>query len=76
MWIVGIDPTRQRSGIGSALIRHAEEWLEAEGMAVVFIATGGDPGHEPARRLYDALGYRANPVVQYYKVLDSDRPRD
>ena len=72
VWIVGVDPDAQRTGVGSALTRHAEAWLRAEGMAVAFIGTGGDPGHEPARQLYEALGYRPFPVVQYYKALGSD----
>ncbi len=72
VWIVGVDPDAQRSGVGSALTRHAEAWLRAEEMAVAFIGTGGDPGHEPARKLYEALGYRPFPVVQYYKALGSD----
>jgi len=72
VWIVGVDPDAQRTGVGSALTRHAEAWLRAQGMAVAFIGTGGDPGHEPARQLYEALGYRPFPVVQYYKALGSD----
>ena len=73
--IVGVDPTAQRMGVGAALTRHAEAWLKAQGMAIVFIGTGGDPGHEPARALYQALGYRPFPVVQFYKaLLDEEAP--
>ncbi len=54
-----------------------------EGLAVAFVGTGGDPGHEPARRFYETLGYRPFPVVQFYKALlveetrvpDPSRPR-
>jgi GNAT superfamily N-acetyltransferase len=73
--IVGVDPAAQRVGIGAALTTHAEAWLRDQGMAVVFIGTGGDDGHAPARRLYEALGYRPFPVVQYYKVLRGDYER-
>ena len=38
-------------------------------MAVVFIGTGGDPGHAPARSLYKSLGYRLLPAAQYFRVL-------
>ena len=68
--IVGVDPDAQRTGVGEALVRHAEEWLRDEGMAVVFIGTGGDVGHAPARALYASLGYRPFPVIQHYKLLD------
>jgi len=67
--IVGVDPDAQHQGIGTTLVRHAEVWLQEQGMAVVFIGTGGDPGHAPARRLYASLGYRLFPAAQYYKVL-------
>jgi GNAT superfamily N-acetyltransferase len=69
--IVGVDPVAQRTGV--ALVRHAEEWLRQQGMTVVFIGTGGDPGHAPARRLYASLGYRPFPVIQHYKRLDTER---
>jgi len=67
--IVGVDPTAQRAGIGAALTKHAERWLRDQGMAVAFVGTGGDPGHAPARGLYEALGYRPFPIVQFYKAL-------
>jgi len=67
--IVGVDPAAQRTGVGAALVERAESWLRAEGTNVVFVGTGGDPGHEPARRFYETMGYRPFPVVQFYKVL-------
>lgn len=70
--IVGVDPVAQRTGVGAALVRHAEAWLREEGMAVIFIGSGGDPGHAPARGLYASLGYQPYPVVQYYKRLDPE----
>jgi GNAT superfamily N-acetyltransferase len=70
--IVGVDPGAQRTGVGAALVRHAEAWLREEGMHVVFIGTGGDPGHAPARSLYRSLGYQPFPVVQHYKQLETE----
>jgi ribosomal protein S18 acetylase RimI-like enzyme len=67
--IVGVDPAAQRLGIGSALIRHAEVWLHEQGMAVAVLDTGGDPGHAPARSMYELLGYRLVPNAQYFRVL-------
>jgi GNAT superfamily N-acetyltransferase len=71
--ILGVDPSAQRIGVGGALTREAEAWLLDLDLDVAVIGTGGDPGHAPARALYESLGYQAFPVVQYYKVL---RPRD
>ena len=67
--IVGVDPAAQGAGVAAALVRHAEDWLREQGMAVAFIGSGGDPGHAPARALYASLGYQPFPVVQYYKPL-------
>jgi GNAT superfamily N-acetyltransferase len=67
--IVGVDPSAQRQGVGTALIRDAEIWLHRRGMKVAFIGTGGDPGHAPARRLYESLGYTLLPSAQYFRVL-------
>jgi hypothetical protein len=38
-------------------------------MRVPVIGTGGDPGHAPARRVYEQAGYRLVPAAQYFKVL-------
>jgi GNAT superfamily N-acetyltransferase len=70
--IVGVDPSAQRTGVGTALTRHAEAWLRDQGMAVAFIGTGGDDGHAPARSMYHALGCRPFPVVQFYKALNEE----
>jgi GNAT superfamily N-acetyltransferase len=67
--IVGVDPVAQRHGIGTALIRHAEAWLRDQGMAVAFIGSGGDPGHAPARDLYESLDYQLYPSAQYLRIL-------
>jgi GNAT superfamily N-acetyltransferase len=75
--ILRVDPRAQRSGVGAELIRRAESWLREENAGVAYVDTGGDPGHAPARRLYEQQGYQPFPIVQYYKVLgskDDDRP--
>jgi GNAT superfamily N-acetyltransferase len=70
--IVGVDPAGQRQGVGRALIRQAEAWLRDQGMAVVFIGSGGDPGHAPARAMYESLGYLLYPSAQYFMVLPDE----
>lgn len=68
--MVAVDPAAQRRGIASLLTEHASTWLRAQGMRVAVIGTGGDPGHAPARRLYEQLGFRPFPSVQYFRALD------
>jgi hypothetical protein len=44
--------------------------MRERGMDIAAVGTGGDPGHAPARALYEELGYTALPVVRYLKLLD------
>jgi GNAT superfamily N-acetyltransferase len=67
--ILAVDPASQRQGVGLALTDVATEWLRSSGMRVAFIGTGGDPGHAPARALYERASYTAYPIVQFYRAL-------
>jgi GNAT superfamily N-acetyltransferase len=67
--MLAVDPAHQREGVGRALTDHATAWLGDIGMRVAVIGTGGDPGHAPARRLYEDAGYRLMPAAQYFRVL-------
>lgn len=69
VYMVAVDPAAQRFGVGTALLEHALGWIKGAGMAVAMVATGGDPGHAPARRTYERLGFAPLPLVQYYKKL-------
>jgi ribosomal protein S18 acetylase RimI-like enzyme len=67
--MVAVDPAAQRRGIGSSLTEHATAWLREQGMRVAVLGTGGDAGHEPARRVYERLGFRLFPSAQYFRAL-------
>ena len=43
-------------------------------MRMVMVETGDDPGHEPARRLYESAGYQRWPVARYFADLASAPP--
>ena len=68
--IVAVDPVYQRRGIARQLMERAAEHMRAEGMDIAAVGTGGDPGHGPARALYEALDYTALPGVRYLRLLD------
>ena len=68
--IIAVDPEYQRRGIARQLMDRAAEHMRAQGMDIAAVATGGDPGHGPARALYEALGYTALPGVRYLRLLD------
>jgi ribosomal protein S18 acetylase RimI-like enzyme len=67
--MVAVDPEAQQRGLGLALTETATRWLREAGMRVAMVATGGDEGHAPARRLYEKARYTAMPAAQYFKVL-------
>ena len=68
--IIAVDSAYQRHGIASRLMDASVDHMRAQGMNIAALETGGDPGHEPARALYESLGYTALPVVRYLKLLD------
>ena len=45
------------------------DYMRAEGMDIAAVGTGADPGHAPARAVYEALGVTALPGVRYLKLL-------
>jgi len=69
IYMIAVDPGAQGQGVGTALTGVATDWLRQSGMRVAMIETGGDPGHAPARRVYEKAGYAALPAVRFFKVL-------
>ena len=69
IYMVAVDPDFQGHGIGSALIEFALDWMRDAGMSVAMVETGGDPGHAPARRTYEKVGFGLLPIARYFKKL-------
>lgn len=67
--MVAVHPTHQGSGVGAALVQHALDAIKATGVDLAVVATGGDPGHAPARALYEKFGFDPLPLVRYYRTL-------
>lgn len=70
IYILAVDPQRQREGIGAALMQHSLERARAAGMRMMMVETGGDPGHAPARTAYEAAGFEQLPIARYFTPLD------
>lgn len=64
--MIAVDPDHQRRGIGLLLTRHAAEVIRTAGLPVAVVETGGDPGHAPARRLYERAGFTQLPIARYF----------
>lgn len=69
IYMVAVDPDSQRRGVGTALTEHATSWIRDAGMLVAMIATGGDPGHAAARRVYEKAAYTPLPTAGYFRSL-------
>ena len=67
--MVAVDPEHQRQGVGAQLIAHALEGMRRAGLRLAVVATGGDPGHAPARAAYEKAGFTGLPLVRYYQAL-------
>jgi GNAT superfamily N-acetyltransferase len=67
--IIGVDPEYQRRGIGSRLTEVAINHMRREGMDIVVVETGGDPGHAPARAAYEEAGFTLLPISRYFRLL-------
>jgi len=67
--MLAVDPDYQQRGIGIALVDFAVDRITELGIPLAEIGTGGDPGHAPARRLYERAGFTPVPLVHYFKAL-------
>jgi GNAT superfamily N-acetyltransferase len=68
--MIAVDPPYQRQGIATGLMTSAVDHMRIKGMDIAALGTGGDPGHGPARAMYEALGYTPLAGVRYLKLLD------
>lgn len=65
-----IDPAQQGKGVGKEMYAFALRNLKERGADYVYVGTGVDAAHAPARAAYEAVGFdRSIPVVYYYKKL-------
>jgi GNAT superfamily N-acetyltransferase len=68
--IIAVDPAYQRRGIATQLMDRSIDHMRECGMDIAAVGTGGDPGHAPARAVYESLGFTALAGVRYLKLLD------
>ena len=67
--MIAVDPPFQGQGIGRALTEFGLLWMKQAGMSIAMVETGGDAGHESARRTYERSGFRILPIARYFKKL-------
>ncbi len=69
IYMIAVDPDFQGCGIGSALMEFSLNWMTDAGISIAMVDTGGDPGHAPARHLYEKAGFDLLPIARYFKKL-------
>ena len=67
--MLAVDPAYQRAGVGASLVQRAVTEIKSRGVELAVVATGGDPGHAPARALYEKLDFDPFRQVRYYRKL-------
>ncbi len=71
----GVLPSHAGKGLGKFMYRHALQYMRRQGMRFVFLETGMDDPHIPARRAYEAVGFdRKFHGVYYWQNLDENKP--
>src|SRR6185437_16296285 len=76
IYMIAVDPDYQNRGLGLALVNFATDRITELGLPLAEIGTGGDPGHAPARHVYEKAGFTPVPLVRYYKALPLADPPD
>ena len=69
VYVIVVDPARQREGVGKVLLECADVRAHGAGMRMMMVETGDDTGHAPARSLYEGGGFVRWPVARYFKDL-------
>lgn len=69
IYMIAVDPDEQRRGVATELTELALDEMRARGLDLATVATGGDPGHAPARRTYEKAGFTGCPQVWYARRL-------
>ncbi len=68
LYALAVDPDRQRHGIGTRLVRHAEDWLRAQGILKVQLMVR--EGNRRVLGFYAALGYAYTPRAVMARWLE------
>jgi ribosomal protein S18 acetylase RimI-like enzyme len=71
--LIAVDPDRQGKGYGSAIIRHIERTLAANGQRVLLLETSGLPSFERTRLFYKKLGFDLEAVIREFYQAGEDK---
>ena len=70
---IGVEPARQGSGIGSAMMRYLEEHLRQQGARVLLVETMGTPEFEQTRAFYHRNDYVEEARIREFYEAGADK---
>jgi len=75
LYYLAVEPSVQRKGLGRALVRHAEKWLHARGIAKVMLMVREN--NRRVRGFYERLGYQPEPrhIMSRSLVASAEMPQ-
>lgn len=68
VYYLGVEPARQRQGVGSLLLTAAEDWLRARAVPKLMLLVR--PDNADVRAFYHAEGFIEEPRIVFSKRLD------
>jgi len=72
LWWIVVKPNAQARGLGSEMLRYAEEEVRRRQGRVLFVETSSQSLYDPTRRFYVKHGYEEHAVLKdYYAAGDS-----
>jgi GNAT superfamily N-acetyltransferase len=67
LYMIALDARYQNNGVGAQLMSFSLDRMRDRGMTVAMVETGGDPGHAPARHVYEKTGFTPLPIARYLR---------
>lgn len=73
LYFLGVSPAHQGSGIGAALVAHAEDSVRTRGGRVLIIETSSNDSFARTRHFYLAQGYDEEARIRQFYGADEDK---
>lgn len=73
LYFIGVRPSEQGKGRGSALIHYVEKDLKARGARLLLVETSGKDSFEPTRTFYCKNGYSEEARIRDYYTAGDDK---
>lgn len=73
LYFIGVRPSEQGKGRGSALIHYVEEDLKRRGARLLLVETSGKESFEPTRTFYCKNGYSEEARIRDYYTAGDDK---